>query len=119
MEQIRDKVKNFDYKSKSNFVEDVKLIVENCSKYNGESHAITAIARSLYSKFEGLMAEESEKIRLAEDDIRKEESDKNKDSAINAEKTDVILKAAPVLDATSNSIVEPAVDPQKCELTDI
>ena len=72
LEQMREKVKNFEYKTKADFLSDMELIVNNCGLYNGDLHSITMAAKILFGKCESYLEEVSGKIRIAEEDILKE-----------------------------------------------
>ncbi|KAI8902054.1 hypothetical protein BC833DRAFT_574879 [Globomyces pollinis-pini] len=57
LEQIRDKAKKFQYRTSQSFLDDVKLIVDNCKLYNGEAHPLSTTANGLLSKAITLLKE--------------------------------------------------------------
>ncbi|KAI8912963.1 hypothetical protein DFJ77DRAFT_466147 [Powellomyces hirtus] len=50
LEQIRDDVRNYNYKTPAEFMRDLSLVADNCRLYNGALHPLTVIADSLVSR---------------------------------------------------------------------
>ncbi|KAI8816414.1 uncharacterized protein EV422DRAFT_581472 [Fimicolochytrium jonesii] len=55
LEQIRDDVKNYLYKTPSEFMRDLHLVANNCRLYNGAHHPLTLIADSLVARANTLL----------------------------------------------------------------
>lgn len=49
---VRKKVMHNSYASVEDFISDIKLIWENCYKYNGEIHDISRCAKELETNFQ-------------------------------------------------------------------
>jgi hypothetical protein len=47
LKTIRNKIKTFDYRSREEFLTDVRQMVENCHLYNGPSHLLSAHADNI------------------------------------------------------------------------
>ncbi|KAJ3276830.1 hypothetical protein HDV01_002885 [Terramyces sp. JEL0728] len=72
LEQIRDKVRNFQYQSAQAFFQDVQHVYSNCNLYNGPAHPLTAIAKNMVSKVEVGLQDDVEKYTFLEQEIAKQ-----------------------------------------------
>lgn len=70
---IRNKLKRLLYTSVSEFLNDVKLMRDNCEKYNGPQHSLTFIINSMHEKALKIANENKEKIAAIEACINSED----------------------------------------------
>jgi hypothetical protein len=77
---IRKDLKNLKYRTGQAFMEDIKLISENCIRFNSEQHNLSYISKVMVNKAEELLNKHGEKIKELESDIinheRKDSNDK-------------------------------------------
>ena len=64
-------VKSHQYQTAGQFLADVKLILTNCTRFNGPDSDFTRIAEDLYRVAQAAVAEETQRITLLEEAIRK------------------------------------------------
>eukprot|EP00938_MAST-03A_sp_MAST-3A-sp1_P004401 g4401.t1 len=73
LNKIRSNVREKRYKSKDEFLGDVKLLVTNSALFNGQMHVITAAAQNIYADAKRLCDIEAESFKDWEDKIATEE----------------------------------------------
>lgn len=70
---VRANVRNFKYRRFEDFVDEFRLMRDNCALYNGPSHSLTEIAESIYRQATEFAAENSAQIREAEEIVDNKE----------------------------------------------
>lgn len=63
---IRTNIRNFKYKKFADFVDEFKLMLDNCIIYNGQSHSLTEIAENIYKDARRYAEENDAQIKEAE-----------------------------------------------------
>jgi hypothetical protein len=62
LKDIQNKTKQNAYKKKQEFLDDLKLMCDNSSKYNGENNLYTDLARELYNAAEQQVQSKNDEI---------------------------------------------------------
>ncbi|KAJ8324904.1 hypothetical protein O5D80_006435 [Batrachochytrium dendrobatidis] len=57
LDQIRNDVRNFKYKSHIDFCADIELVLKNCIMYYGSDHPLTAVSRQLVAQVKDYITE--------------------------------------------------------------
>ncbi|KAJ3189184.1 hypothetical protein HDU85_002809 [Gaertneriomyces sp. JEL0708] len=73
LEYIRDRIRQFQYKTVGQFLEDFELIESNSRLYNGPNHPLTKIAEKLVRQGKQLVNEAREELESLEKAVKDEE----------------------------------------------
>jgi hypothetical protein len=80
LETIRSKGKRGEYKTAQDFINDLKLMIDNSDQYNGPDHEITAQARCIYEEGLKLLKERELLVNVKhEDQDQEHDQDENED----------------------------------------
>ncbi|KAM0679343.1 Transcription initiation factor TFIID subunit 1 [Binucleata daphniae] len=83
---IRVKARQNKYKKYSDFVNDIKLMRDNCIKYNGVEHSFSKVAEEMYEIAVKRGKEKQEEIEEAEKNIEEMEVNKNEEKQSETQK---------------------------------
>lgn len=67
---VKNKLRKLQYPTADTFIEDIKLIRDNCEKYNGPQHSLTFIINSMYERTQRMVADNANKIKELEEMIK-------------------------------------------------
>ncbi|KNC99318.1 uncharacterized protein SPPG_05568 [Spizellomyces punctatus DAOM BR117] len=74
LEQIRDDVRDYRYKTAAAFLDDLELVAYNARIYNGTMHPLTTIAEGLVTRARGQLDQQREELGRIEQELAESEA---------------------------------------------